>query len=542
MMDINKYILSQIKNDEKILKLVEKQQEKQPTKVIKHESKQKPNSFLLDLINENIRNEKRLTAHYKSIATGLPVVQEDDNIRLISNSNESLDSNLENQFNFVMSKYLKNQSQIEQVKSNLSPNMLGELVHNFSYYEPQIRQYRGQYVNDKLFADKLRNMLLKNVNLKYPATIALNNAMDASNEPDIEMQKAFEAKNQAVNEPINEDETNTTNNLQMIQNMITYIGKNQKSCSVKFELSTVVTELLKNYIKFERFDQLRELLTELSNTDQNSFDLLYADIEGIYTGTIYHTKNKDITAFVNNPKQQSQSFRTFLIKFAMEDYKRKFAGATNKPTFYTTFREYFKSKTAVALDAKAQVELKDTKFHALSNIQIIELIDEILTATVGDMSTLPETKQGHGLKPSEKVIHRKYFIDTHKLNNNILEVRYNKNRHLTNVKTQVIGHGVKNIIHSIINNDDMNQNDYHVLTASEQHLIRTILHMLDKAHLLSNADEEFNERFQILLSEYNAGNNSEILRNQIKQYILHAMKLNMIGRQAGQQMIIEMCF
>jgi hypothetical protein len=66
--------------------------------------------------------------------------------------------------------------------------------------------------------------------------------------------------------------------------------------------------------------------------------------------------------------------------------------------------------------------------------------------------------------------------------------------------------------------------------------------MLDKSHLLSNADEEFNERFQILLSEYNAENNSEILRNQIKQYIVHAMKLNLLPRNTGQQMIIEMCF
>ena len=196
----------------------------------------------------------------------------------------------------------------------------------------------------------------------------------------------------------------------------------------------------------------------------------------------------------------------------------------------------------MGLEPKPLAELKDNKFKQLSNNQIIELIDEILIATVGDMTTLPETKVGHGLKPSEKQIHRKYFIDTHKLNNNILEVRYNKNRHLTNVKTQVIGNGVKNIIHNIINDNNMNQNDYHVLTQQEKHLIRTILNMLDKNHLVSNADEEFNERFQILLSEYNAGNNSEILRNQIKQYILHAMKLNMIGRQAGQQMIIEMCF
>ena len=195
----------------------------------------------------------------------------------------------------------------------------------------------------------------------------------------------------------------------------------------------------------------------------------------------------------------------------------------------------------MGLDSKPLAELKAKKLYELTNNQIIELIDEILIATVGDMTTLP-IKEGHGLKPSEKVIHKKYFIDTHKLNNNVLEVRYNKNRHLTNVKTQVIGNGVKNIIHNIINDNNMNQNDYHVLTQQEKHLIRTILNMLDKNHLVSNADEEFNERFQILLSEYNAGNNSEILRNQIKQYILHAMKLNMIGRQAGQQMIIEMCF
>ena len=146
------------------------------------------------------------------------------------------------------------------------------------------------------------------------------------------------------------------------------------------------------------------------------------------------------------------------------------------------------------------------------------------------------TIKGNGLKPTEKQIHKKYFIDTHKLNYNVLEIRYNKNRHLTNVKTQVIGNGVKNIIHDITNNDNMN----HVLTEHEKHLIRTILNMLEKSHLLSNAEEQFNNKFQILLAEYNAGNNSEILRNQLKQYIIHAMKLGMIGRQAGQQMLIEM--
>jgi len=538
MMDINKYILGQIKNDESLIKLIERN-EKYPTKVTKHESKQQPNSLLLDKINADIKNQKRLSNHYKSIATGKPFVEEDDNIRLIS-SNQSLDSNLENQFNFLMSKYVKDQTSITNLLNNLTPNMLAELVHNFSHYEQQIRQYRGQYVNDKLFLDKLRNMLLKNVNLKYPATISLNSAMDANpNEPDIEMQKAFEAKNQAVNEPIDEVEINTTNNLQMIENIVRLVGSSQSICNKIFELSFIVLKQLQKYFKIEQFTQLRHLLNKLSQDDNKSFNLLYADIEGIYTGEKYKAKNSNITAFISSPKQQSESFRTFLINFAMQDYNNKINNVKNKDTFYSTFREYFKKKISVGLDKK---QLKISKFYELSNTQIIEVIDEILPATLGDMSTQPDTKEGHGLKPTEKFIHRKYFIDTHKLNNNVLEIRYNKNRHLTNVKTQVIGNGVKNIIHNIINNDNMNQKEYHVLTEHEKHLIRTILNMLEKPHLLGSTDEQFNDKFQILLGEYNAGNNSEILRNQIKQYILHAMKLNMIGRQAGQQMIIEMCF
>jgi len=37
-------------------------------------------------------------------------------------------------------------------------------------YEPEIRRFKGQYTDSNLFFDKIRNMLLKNVNLKYPET------------------------------------------------------------------------------------------------------------------------------------------------------------------------------------------------------------------------------------------------------------------------------------------------------------------------------------------------------------------------------------
>jgi hypothetical protein len=64
--------------------------------------------------------------------------------------------------------------------------------------------------------------------------------------------------------------------------------------------------------------------------------------------------------------------------------------------------------------------------------------------------------------------------------------------------------------------------------------------MLEKSHLIKNKDEEFNEKFQILLGSYNAGNNSEILKNQLKQYIIYAMKINIIPRNTGNSMLVEL--
>ena len=224
----------------------------------------------------------------------------------------------------------------------------------------------------------------------------------------------------------------------------------------------------------------------------------------------------------------------------MGDFNNKIENTTNKDEFRKSFREYFKKKIIdISLDNNFK-ELKLNKLYELTNDQIIIIIDEILPATVGDMTLKGNGLKGNGLKPTEKQIHKKYFIDTNKLNNNVLEVRYNKNRHLTNIKSQIIGNGVKNIIHNIINDDTMNEKEYHELTENEKHLIRTILNMLEKSHLIKNKDQEFNEKFQILLGSYNAGNNSEILKNQLRQYIIHAMKLGIIPRNTGNAMLLEL--
>ena len=90
----------------------------------------------------------------------MPFVQEDDKLKLINN-NQSLDTNLENQDYFKMSKYVKDQASLTNIQNNLTPEMISEFVHNFAMYEPEIKKYKGQYIDSNLFSDKRRNMLLK---------------------------------------------------------------------------------------------------------------------------------------------------------------------------------------------------------------------------------------------------------------------------------------------------------------------------------------------------------------------------------------------
>ena len=59
-MDIKKYLLDQIKTYESLMKDLEEEPKQKESVKSKIEYKQKPNSFLLDKINEDIKNQKKI--------------------------------------------------------------------------------------------------------------------------------------------------------------------------------------------------------------------------------------------------------------------------------------------------------------------------------------------------------------------------------------------------------------------------------------------------------------------------------------------------
>ena len=329
-MDIKKYLLDQIKTYESLMRDLEEEPKQKESDKPKIQYKQKPNSFLLDKINADIKNQKRLTNYYKSIKTGTPFVEEDDNIRLVNNNN-NLDSSLENQFNFLMSKYVKDQTTLTNIQNNLTPEMLSELIHNWALYEPEIRRFKGQYVDSNLFLDKIRNMLLKNVNLKYPQTRNLNSVIDASREPDIEMQKAFEAKNRAVDEQITEEEQNQTSALQQLSFLKIYIGTTNENCNKKFELKSVVIDKF-NLIFNQNIDNINQMNNILNSSKshidyKDEINIFYNWCKTVYDGSLYKAQLKD----------EPGSFRTIYINRIITEYNK-----IKSPEMDKTFQDYLR--------------------------------------------------------------------------------------------------------------------------------------------------------------------------------------------------------
>jgi hypothetical protein len=145
--------------------------------------------------------------------------------------------------------------------------------------------------------------------------------------------------------------------------------------------------------------------------------------------------------------------------------------------------------------------------------------------------------QGFGLKSFHVPI-GKYYIDKHKLGSGILEIRYAKNRHLTNIKPQMITNNMQKIVHDIIGKKTFDQTDYHKLEHTEKNLARNLNQMFG-CGVDVHSDDSLDKEFQLCLGELDAGNDSHQLKQKARKYILHAMKTGKFPRNTAYDLICE---
>ena len=175
-------------------------------------------------------------------------------------------------------------------------------------------------------------MLNVNNNFNLVDKFGLENPNDVINQ--LNKQKELENKQKTIFEatlPDSKDVTQLKENLleehkaelkesdqkQKISQIMSWIGTNNTFCSEKFEHNDVI----KGKLNISSFSTLKNTLLGYDNKEFND---IYNFFYNIYTGNEYREfilkDNTNIVNFVNSQKEESQSFRSFILKLCIDTF------------------------------------------------------------------------------------------------------------------------------------------------------------------------------------------------------------------------------
>lgn len=472
------------------------------------------NSYLLNRVNKDLRNEKLRQEHASDeIQSQDNGAANSENIKLTA---QGMD--IQSEYNSVMSPYLQNQNELDKLYLALDqyPNAIKEFVFNFQKYEPAIKQMRGKYVNDKIFEDKIIHLVLNNLNYGNAKTPTAVPVVPSNNPPNPPNNNPPNPPNDNPNNP-NDNNPPIDNNNEP-QEAIPY-GNQMSQEEMKNDILQYFPRDTAGSCKLEQTEALKNKLHHLfiqmmiwirtPSTYPKISDLLNKAIE----------ENKDISSIYNYIQQLILNGNTNI-----NEVTNDFNGLPREP-FRKKIADYF-NLTANPLSRLSNKDLAD-KFMAAHSLATLSRGSGLIPSHLKDTESM--------LRDSKK-----YFINHYKLGHGILDIRYAKNRHLTQIKPLMVGDGVKKIMIDYQSSGKLNNHEYQKLDDREKDIIKRVFHMLDKDHLLGNEDDNFNKRFEVLLGEIRAGNNSDLLKRELKKFILHAINISKLPRNLGYDLMNEL--
>jgi hypothetical protein len=167
---------------------------------------------------------------------------------------------------------------------------------------------------------------------------------------------------------------------------------------------------------------------------------------------------------------------------------------------------------------------------------VLEINEALLTPHQFVRQNMHVGKSGHGLLDGLGQFsigqEGKYQIDKKALRNNSLIIRYSRNRHLTEIKPQFVSNNAKDIIEQMCSSGNFDLKIFHKLTPKEKHLIE-VLNNRFHIGVETGGDDSFQRRFELVRGEIENGNNSDRLKNEMRQMLVH---MKQTGAISGVQM------
>jgi uncharacterized membrane protein YgaE (UPF0421/DUF939 family) len=128
-----------------------------------------------------------------------------------------------------------------------------------------------------------------------------------------------------------------------------------------------------------------------------------------------------------------------------------------------------------------------------------------------------------------------------KLANNILCVKYSLNHaFIPHLKVQKISTPAKEMIEDILESK-YNSKVFNMLNDMDKRCVKRFINACRlEIDVDTNLDKQFQETFEILLGEYQGGNDSPQVKKELKKYVLEALQENKIPKSHAMLLLYEL--
>jgi hypothetical protein len=133
----------------------------------------------------------------------------------------------------------------------------------------------------------------------------------------------------------------------------------------------------------------------------------------------------------------------------------------------------------------------------------------------------------------------KVYLNKDSLNkNNLLEFRYTKNNHLSNIKPQIVTNEFKDIINGHILGTGIDHDMINKLSNQEKHFLKTLDNRFKMNMNLKDDDEDgMNSEYHILLGQYKAGNDATEIKLKLRKYIDYYVTIGKMSKYEANRLL-----
>ena len=152
-------------------------------------------------------------------------------------------------------------------------------------------------------------------------------------------------------------------------------------------------------------------------------------------------------------------------------------------------------------------------------------------------------KTGSGFNAEEElskntyILQNKYRIDKRKLDAGILEIRYITNRHLIPIKSRHVSAKFRKFLMTYLATGYFDAKAHYDLIPEEKYLFNAIAKYTGFDLDELESDDSFIKRWDVIIGELEAGNDSKELKKEARKYIVLAQNMGMLSRENANGII-----